>query len=494
MLFFKRDTLVVRPRAEHNISRRDIDPDALKVLYRLADAGYKAYLVGGGVRDLLMGRKPKDFDVSTDAHPREIKRLFRNCFLVGRRFRLAHVVFGQKVVEASTFRRQPPAEEADEDVPGGLYQSSDNTFGTPEEDAKRRDFTVNGLFYDIKTFSVIDYVGGLRDLDRRVLRCIGDPNVRFREDPVRMLRAVRLSARLELRMDGAVRRAIKRHYSEIASASVPRVLEEVFRLFGFASAAPTFRQLWETRMLEALLPEVHSYVSSSGRDTSVLWSYLKALDDEARKQDGDLHNGLRLAVLYWPIFCDKLAAARQRGESHANHLHLAEETLQPFNQRLHPPKAVFYHAAHLLDSQQRLDRSPALSRRQRPMPAEGFKDAMLLARIRQSVAATPNPALREWEQQPHAEGDQHHAHCHGGRREPSHGPTPPVDEANLETPVAQAPTDRGANDRQCAAVADTDGRPSRRRRHRGGRRHKRHLQAMTPDGNAAAADTRAQDA
>ena len=162
-MFFTRAKMVTRERNAHCISRANIDPDALRVLYRLANTGHTAYLVGGSVRDLLLGRQPKDFDIGTDARPNDIRRLFRNCFLIGRRFRLAHIVFGRKVIETSTFRRQPEAS----DSANGIYQTEDNTFGSPEEDAKRRDFTVNGLFYDIKTFSVIDYVGGLKDLEKR---------------------------------------------------------------------------------------------------------------------------------------------------------------------------------------------------------------------------------------------------------------------------------------------------------------------------------------
>src|SRR6266568_3276749 len=165
----------ILPRPAHTVSRKDIDPDALKVLYRLKNHGFVAYLVGGGVRDLLLGRRPKDFDIGTSAHPQQVKRLFRNCFIIGRRFRLCHVRFGRNVVEVSTFRRQAEADEGDTLV------RRDNTFGTPEEDAFRRDFTVNALFYDIATFSVIDYVGGLEDLDRRTIRTIGDPAVRLRQ-------------------------------------------------------------------------------------------------------------------------------------------------------------------------------------------------------------------------------------------------------------------------------------------------------------------------
>src|SRR3990167_2098362 len=183
------------PRAKHSFSRRDVDPDALKVLYRLHEHNFVGYLVGGSVRDLLLSRRPKDFDIGTSAHPYQIKKMFKNCWIIGRRFRLAHVRFGPKAIEVATFRRQVSAQElaaAEEqtegipmgDVPPGAESDEqrdrllhrDNTFGTPEQDAFRRDFTINALFYDIGTFSIIDYTGGLDDLRAKVMRCIGDPN------------------------------------------------------------------------------------------------------------------------------------------------------------------------------------------------------------------------------------------------------------------------------------------------------------------------------
>src|ERR687898_1867198 len=195
---------VIVPREGHTISRKQIDPDALKVLYRLHQYNYAAYLVGGSVRDLLLGRKPKDFDIGTSAHPYQVKKLFRNCWIIGRRFRLAHVRFGIKTIEVATFRRKITAEELaaaeeasepEESTAEGAPAHQrmvhrENTFGTPEEDAFRRDFTINALFYDIGSFSIIDYTGGLKDLREGLLRCIGEPEERFQEDPVRMLRAV----------------------------------------------------------------------------------------------------------------------------------------------------------------------------------------------------------------------------------------------------------------------------------------------------------------
>ena len=258
---------VIVPRAEHPISRRDIDPDALKVLYRLRDFNYTAYLVGGGVRDLLLGRTPKDFDVGTDAHPYQIKKLFRNCWIIGRRFRLAHVRFGPKTIEVATFRRHLPpdavepaeavdAEATDGGSPRGPEGRHENTFGTPEEDAFRRDFTINALFYDIATFSIIDYVGGLEDLKRRVIRSIGDPAVRFREDPVRMLRAVAFAARLDFALDPPIVEAIRTERRLLADAAPARLVEEYYKVLRSGAAERTFRMLADHGLLEPVTPEL----------------------------------------------------------------------------------------------------------------------------------------------------------------------------------------------------------------------------------------------
>lgn len=261
-------------RADHSISRRLIDPDALKVLYRLKHHGFRAYLVGGSVRDLLLGRRPKDFDVGTDAHPYQIKKLFRNCWIIGRRFRLAHVKFGPKTIEVATFRREspePPVGGAGAVARTGAAPHRENTFGTPEEDAFRRDFTVNALFYDIATFSVIDYVGGLRDLEARVVRAIGDPDVRFREDPVRMLRAVVLAARLDFQIDPPVLEAIARNQALIAEAAPARLLEEYYKILRSGAAERTFRALAASGLLRHVTPELEA-------PPAAVWRALAALD------------------------------------------------------------------------------------------------------------------------------------------------------------------------------------------------------------------------
>ena len=279
---------VIVPRAEHPISRRDIDSDALKVLYRLHESGAVAYLVGGSVRDLLLSRRPKDFDIGTSAHPYQVKKLFRNCWIIGRRFRLAHVRFGLKTIEVATFRRQLSAEELaaaeaqppQEPIPlDGHHDEGhdrllhrDNTFGTPEEDAFRRDFTMNALFYDISSFSIIDYTGGLEDIKARLVRCIGDPAERFQEDPVRMLRAVAMAARLDFTIDPPIDEAIAAHRGDIAKSAPARLVEEFYKLLRTGSAERAFRMLAERRLLE---PIAAALQKSSG---DALWKSLSALD------------------------------------------------------------------------------------------------------------------------------------------------------------------------------------------------------------------------
>jgi len=298
----------VVPRAEHPLSRKDIDPDALKVLYRLREASHISYLVGGSVRDLLLGRRPKDFDVGTSAHPYQVKKLFRNCWIIGRRFRLAHVKFGQKVIEVATFRR--PISAGEEVVQDGVPAPNpatpegqhlihhDNTFGTPEEDAFRRDFTINALFYDIATFSVIDYVGGLDDLHHRVVRSIGDPLVRFVEDPVRMLRAVALAARLDFTIDPPVVDAIRQLRHEIARSSPPRLLEEYYKILRAGSAEKTFRGLAEVGLLEPISKELQRGAADP------LWRSLAELDAYRRRFESTpetLTNAVLLGSLLVPL-------------------------------------------------------------------------------------------------------------------------------------------------------------------------------------------------
>jgi poly(A) polymerase len=328
------------PRSAHPLSRRQIDPDALKVLYRLHEHNYVAYLVGGSVRDLLLDRRPKDYDIGTSAHPHQVKKLFRNCWIIGRRFRLAHVKFGTKTIEVATFRRQvdasttPEAEiaEAEQAELNAADQNGadeerldrfepetpetarrqqdrliqrDNTYGTPEEDAFRRDFTVNALFYDIGTFSIIDYVGGLEDLHSRLIRCIGEPDVRFLEDPVRMLRAVVLAARLEFRIDEPILESIEVQKHEIARSAPARLLEEYFKILRSGHASDAFGQLRRTGLLKAITPELDSAIEP-------LWRAISALDRYRARFEGapeTLTNAILAGTLLQPL---GLVGRRQR--------------------------------------------------------------------------------------------------------------------------------------------------------------------------------------
>jgi len=241
------------PRGEHGISRADISENALRVLYGLKRAGFAAYLVGGGVRDLLLGREPKDFDVVTDARPEQVRKLFRNCRLVGRRFRLAHVYFGRDIVEVATFRAIPHA-----DAEGALVDEGrivrDNVYGTIEEDAVRRDFTVNSLYYNIRDFTVVDYVGGLEDLRAGLIRLIGEPQRRYREDPVRMLRAVRFAAKLGFRIHSQTETPIPRLAHLLEQMPPARLFDEVLKLFQGGYAVETFELLRHYGLFGHLFP------------------------------------------------------------------------------------------------------------------------------------------------------------------------------------------------------------------------------------------------
>jgi poly(A) polymerase len=260
-----------------------IDPDVRKVLRRLVRYGHEAYLVGGCVRDLLLSRRPKDFDVATSAHPEEVRALFRNSRIIGRRFRLVHVMFhGRKVIEVATFRRNP------RDSSDGELIRNDNVFGTADEDAVRRDFTINALFYELEHGHIIDWVGGMHDIRRRLVRTIGDPETRFREDPVRILRAVKFSGRLDLGIDPQVYDAIVSCREMLQLAARPRVAEEILRLLRGGQARRSIYIAWETGLLDVLLPELAALLyDAEGDDTpgARVWRQLGYID--RRHEEGD---------------------------------------------------------------------------------------------------------------------------------------------------------------------------------------------------------------
>ena len=247
-------TPLIIPRAEHPISRKMIDEEALKVLYRLHRHGFSAYLVGGSVRDLLLGKVPKDFDVATNAHPQEINNLFRNSRIIGRRFRLVQVFFkGGKIIEVSTFRSRSEFEEIQTEE-GNIIRA--DSFGTPEDDAQRRDITINGLFYNIADFSIIDHVGGMADLEGRIIRTIGDPDERFQQDPVRMIRVIRHAARTGFSIENSTCQAIMRHRDEIRKCSPSRVRDEFTRDLKEGVAQPSLNLMLQTGLLFSLFPHL----------------------------------------------------------------------------------------------------------------------------------------------------------------------------------------------------------------------------------------------
>ena len=315
-------TPVVYARPEHNISRADISKAALKVLYTLRAGGYEAYLVGGGVRDLLLGLEPKDFDVATNATPDEIRDRFRSCRLIGRRFVLAHVRIGREIVEVATFRAaggdtgKAPREERIT-VNGRVVR--DNVFGSREEDAWRRDFSVNSLYYDIADFSVVDHTGGMRDLREGRLRLIGDPEQRFREDPVRMLRAVRLAAKLGFRIDDAVSAAIPRHREWLLDVPPSRLYEEVVKLFLGGAARPAFALLRHYGLFALLFPDIDACLEEEDekREAAAFIDHALANTDARIAGDKPVTPAFLFAALLWPALRREARAARARGASDA---------------------------------------------------------------------------------------------------------------------------------------------------------------------------------
>jgi poly(A) polymerase len=344
-----------------------LDPKAVTVVERLTEAGYESYLVGGCVRDLLLGYIPKDFDVSTEARPRQIRRVFRNCRVIGRRFKLAHVHFGQLVIEVATFRRNPEAGELEGEGEGDgggenndaesddLLIVRDNVYGTAEEDARRRDFTMNALLYDVGAAEVHDYVGGFEDLQARVLRTIGEPEVRLAEDPVRMLRAIKFTSRLSLTLDPALDAAIHACAGEIEKSAPPRVLEEIYKLLSCGKAEVSLAMLLDYGLLKRLLPDVGAYWEDHRERLVALGRALDQLDHGQRQ----LSNALMMSVLYhdpWRAQVD----ADERGDPMA----MARDLISPAAVGMSVPRRDVGRLKGLLTTQLRLER-PKRGRRMR---------------------------------------------------------------------------------------------------------------------------------
>jgi len=469
-----------------------IDADAAKVVRRLARRGHKAYLVGGCVRDLLLDRTPKDFDVATSATPNEIKQLFRNCRIIGRRFRLAHIFFGRKIIETSTFRANPRARTGSnpgtED--GELLIRRDNVFGNETEDARRRDFTINGLFYDVDTEEVIDHVGGLTDLEKRVVRTIGAPDIRFQEDPVRMLRAIKFAARLGFEIEDETLAALRRCSDDISKCAAPRVLEEVYRLLREGAARRSLQTLLRTGVAEVLSPQLAFLVRNGGggnsnsddvsdklppprddeeaawqatwtdappptasgaisfiRDPAELqrrrvlaWDVIDELDKRAKKQR-DLSNALLLSAVVGPFIIDSIMQPGVRPMEASN---MIMEVLEPLSHELRVARRDGERTRQILLAQRRL--APSRRRRGRPMALvrrDYFDEALTLFEIMTIVNGGDMEDVERWRK----------LRSEGNRDRPRHGD-------------------------------DNDGGGKRRRRRRGGRRRRR--DGTNNDANASA--------
>lgn len=376
------------------------DGNAIKVIRRLHAFGYPAYLVGGCVRDLLLGVTPKDFDIATAATPRQVKRLFRNSRVIGRRFRLAHISFGRQILEVSTFRAQAPPQEGDD-----LLIRRDNVFGTPEEDARRRDFTINGLFLDIRDGTVIDFVDGMADVRRRLMQTIGDPLTRFAEDPVRMLRAVKFAGRLGFRLADDVRRAIVELREDLHKSPAPRVLEEINRLMDRGGAHDSLRILWSTGLLRVVLPEVADWLDARHHEDPeclAFWSAFRVIDEFARVGE-PLSTAIRHSFLFGPLFRKSVEAATGSDPTKPWRGDLGlvfDDALRTIAMRLHMPRRDVSLTKHILIAQERLFRPGVRRRRTAAMDQvvrrDYFRDALRHLEIRFLTTGAGEDALREW--------------------------------------------------------------------------------------------------
>lgn len=447
-----------------------LDPDAVKTLRRMIHFGHTSYLVGGCVRDLVLGRQPKDFDISTTARPRQVRRYFRNSRVVGRRFRLAHVLYGDKVIEVATFRAHledgaADDDEADIDVPDtspepalprDLLIRRDNVFGGPEDDARRRDFTINGLFYDIDEQVIIDHVGGMDDLARRVIRTIGDPEVRFPEDPVRILRAIKFAARLDFAFDFASFQAMRRHRADILRCAAPRVLEEIQRMLRAGCGVRTFDLLIETSVLEVILPEVASVLANRPEQLDLYRRGFAVLDHMVH--DGyEPTAAVLFGLLYFPVtnLIDSLAdPSHERWR--ASFLEF-ESMMEAAARRLSLPRKDFGRLHQAAALQRRLAPGPRKRRFSRGAIARQpcFEEALILFRIHAESTGHYTEEMMRWQEAFAAVQEE--------RR---HAPARPSS-AN-----GAAAGGGGGNDDDERPESDPSHRPAgrrRRRRRRGGR-------------------------
>ncbi len=395
--------IIARP--DHIVSRRQISSAANKVLYGLKDAGYTAYLVGGGVRDLLLTRSPKDFDVATNATPEEVKKVFRNCRLIGRRFRLAHVYFHGEIIEVATFRAPAPKET--EKPKDNTFREKDglvlrdNVFGSPEEDAMRRDFTVNALFYNIVDFSIIDYANGIEDLENKILRVIGDPATRFTEDPVRILRAIRFAASLDFTIEKGARDAIRSQAAFLEGCSSSRLYEEIQKLLSCGKAHRVFELCQELDVFEHLFPEIGAWLNAPDGDRKTHW-----LEKTFTQIDRWNAAGFRVApalifALLFGEYHEWVAEQISEKEklSHAEALQEATHRhIRQLRERIQIPKAVTHHIAEIMAGQPRFLITTSKNAK-RMLRHRSFLDAFLYFKFAARTAHRHEEELNWWDEQ-----------------------------------------------------------------------------------------------
>ncbi|MEM7292020.1 MAG: polynucleotide adenylyltransferase PcnB [Pseudomonadota bacterium] len=413
----------VIPRSEHPISRKSISKAALRVLYGLKDAGYQAHLVGGGVRDLLLGIAPKDFDVATDAHPEVIKSIFPSCRLIGRRFRLAHVRFGREIIEVATFRASHT--EGEDGVTGDDGRIvRDNVFGTIEEDALRRDFTVNALYYNIADYSIIDYAGGVADIEKRVLRVLGDPATRYREDAVRMLRAARFSAKLGFDLDPESAAPIAGLRDSLREIPAARLFEEVLKLLQTGHAQASFAALQKLDLLQYLFPVTDRHLKAGTPYFAELVAEGLANTDRRIAAQKPVTPAYLYAILLWPEVEERTAVWTERGEPPAAAALAAADEVIPFQlQATSLPKRFSIPMREIWSLQSRL-LSTSNKRSKRLLGHPRFRAAYDFLCLRAHSSGDPHQRARAqyWtelqEHQPAPENTQEKPHKPQRRRRP----------------------------------------------------------------------------
>lgn len=386
--------IIVIPREQHTISRKDISENALKVLYRLNKSGYEAYLVGGGVRDLLLGKKPKDFDIATSATPDQVRALFRNCRLIGRRFRLAHVMFGPEIIEVATFRGHHEQNFESDNNSSQHAQNGmllrDNIFGSLKEDAQRRDFTINSLYYCVADFTLRDYVGGLRDLQQGVIRLIGDPETRYREDPVRMLRAVRFAAKLDMSICKETADPIPQLAWLLGEIPPARLFEEALKLLQTGDGYQTYLKLCEYQLFAPLFPIIARNFTPN-HDTPMECILAQVL----KNTDHRLQNNMRVnpaflfaTMLWYPLLEHAQKLAQESGLAYYDAFMLAmNDVLDEQCRSLAIPKRITIMIRDIWLLQLRLPRRQG-NRAHKLMEHPKFRAAYDLLALRAEVEKT----------------------------------------------------------------------------------------------------------